>query len=163
MSDILSAFGGQPVRKFSAGETVMEQGHSTGLLFILIEGQVEVFKDGFTVAASSEPGAFFGDLAVLLRAPHTATVRAVRDSSFYVVNDPRAFLERNPAVTLHLCGLLARRLDALNKYLVDVRQQFAGHDHIGMVDNMLDTLMHRQPRARVAPKPSTLRDPELAD
>jgi hypothetical protein len=59
--------------------------------------------------------------------------------------------------------LLARRLDALNKYLVDVKQQFEGHDHIGMVDEVLDTLLHRQPRNRVRPSESTLRRGELAD
>lgn len=163
MSDILSALREQPVRRFAAGETLLEQGASTGLLFILIDGAVEVVKDGHNVASSSEPGAIFGDLAILLRAPHTATVRAVRDASFYVVSDARSFLEQNPKVNLHLSELLARRLDALNKYLVDVKQQFAGHDHLGMVDGMLDTLMHRQPRARVSPKASTIRDPELAD
>jgi CRP/FNR family cyclic AMP-dependent transcriptional regulator len=51
-------------------------------------------------------------------------------------------------VTLHICELLARRLDALNKYLVDVKQQFEGHDHLGMVDQVLETLMHRHPRPR---------------
>jgi hypothetical protein len=42
---------------------------------------------------------------------------------------------------------------------VDVKRQFVGHDHLAMVDEMLDTLMHRQPRKRVAPSASTLRDP----
>ena len=55
--------------------------------------------------------------------------------------------------------LLARRLDSLNKYLVDVRHQFAGDGHLGMVDDVLDTLMHRQPRKRIPPKPSALDAP----
>jgi CRP-like cAMP-binding protein len=120
-------------------------------------------KDDVTVASASEPGAIFGDLSALLGIPHTATVRAVRASTFHVVPNPRAFLEQNPSACLHLCELLARRLDAVNKYLVDVKQQFAGHDHLGLVDSVLDTLMHRHPRQRIAPKQSTLRDPEVAD
>jgi CRP/FNR family transcriptional regulator, cyclic AMP receptor protein len=79
------------------------------------------------------------------------------------VMNPRDFLHENPPVCLHLCEMLARRLDAVNKYLVDVKQQFAGHDHLAMLDGVLDTLMHRQPRPRVAPAPSTLRDPEIPD
>lgn len=142
---------------------MFEQAERTGLLFVLVEGAVEVIKDGVSVATTSEPGAIFGDLSALLGGSHTATVRAVRASSFHVVMNPREFLEQNPPACLHLCELLARRLDAVNKYLVNVKQQFAGHDHLGMVDGVLDTLMHRHPRQRVAPRESTLRDPEVAD
>jgi len=163
MADIFSAFQDHPVRRFDAGKTVLAQGDSTGMLYILIEGRVEVVKDGMAVARCADPGAVFGDLAALLAVPHTAEVRTVSAASFYEVADAAAFLERNPAVCLHLCRLLARRLDAVNKYLVDVKHHFAGHDHLAMVDGMLDTLMHRQPRAHVAPKASTLRDPETAD
>lgn len=163
MSSILDALRDHPVRHFAAGETIIGQGESTGLLFILIEGAAEVVKDDVVVAAATQPGAFIGDLSALLGVPHTATVRAMRASSFHVVTNPRVFLEQSPAACLHLCELLARRLDAVNKYLVDVKQQFAGHDHLGMVDGVLDTLMHRQPRPRVAPRASTLRDPEIAD
>lgn len=163
MAAILAALHNHPVRQFAAGETILDQGDCTGLLYILIEGSAEVVKDGVTVATATEPGAIFGDLAALLGVPHTAAVRAVRASKFHVVTNARTFLEQNPPVGLHLCELLARRLDAVNKYLVDVKRQFEGHDHLGMVDGMLDTLMHRQPRARVAPKASTLRDPEVAD
>lgn len=162
-SSILATLQDHPVQQFAAGEVLIEQGDSTGRLFILIEGGVEVIKDGVTVAKAGEPGAIFGDLSALLGVPHTAAVRTVRPSSFHVVADARSFLESHPSVGLHLCRLLARRLDAVNKYLVDVKQQFSGHDHLAMLDGMLDTLMHRQPRERVVPKESTLRDPEIAD
>jgi CRP-like cAMP-binding protein len=163
MSAILTALRDRPVKRFQTGETVLDQGANTGLLYVLIEGAVEVEKDRIVVASSSEPGAVFGDLSALLGCPHTASVRTIQASSFYVVSNAWAFLEENPSVCLHLCVLLARRLDAVNKYLVDVKKQFAGHDHIGMVDGVLDTLMHRHPRPRVAPRPSTIRDPEVLD
>ena len=142
---------------------MLQQGATTGLMFILVEGGVEVIKDDVTVATAAEPGAIFGDLSALLGGAHTATVRALRPSKFHVVTNPKTVLEQKPAVCLHLCELLARRLDAVNKYLVDVKQQFAGNDHLGMVDGVLDTLMHRQPRKRVAPSESTVRRSEVAD
>ncbi len=163
MTAILAALSDHPVSHFAAGETVLEQGDRTGLLYVLIEGKVEVTKDGVTVATASEPGATFGDQAALLGIPHTAAVRATQASSFHVVSDPRTFLQENPPVCLHLCELLARRLDGVNKYLTDVKQQFAGHDHLAMVDGVLDTLMHRQPRPRIAPRSSSLREPEIPD
>ncbi|MEI6536227.1 MAG: cyclic nucleotide-binding domain-containing protein [Verrucomicrobiaceae bacterium] len=159
MSAILELLRNQPTRQFAAGETVLGQGDQTGLLYILIEGSVEVIKDDVQVAKSSEAGAIFGDLSALLDVPHTAAVRALKPCQFYVVSDARAFLRDNSALCILLCELLARRLDAVNKYLVDVKQQFAGDDHLGMVDGVLDTLMHRQPRQRIAPRASTLRDP----
>ena len=161
MPILLSALREHPVREFATGETVLTQGERTGMLFILIEGAVEVMKDDVTVASAAEPGAIFGDLSALLDLPHTAAVRTVRASRFHVVANPRTFLEQNPGVCLHLCELLARRLDSVNKYLVDVKHQFAGHDHLGLVDDVLDTLMHRHPRPRIRPRESTVSDPEI--
>ena len=163
MPVILHALRDHPVRAVAAGDLLLRQGEQTGLLYVLIEGEVEVTKDGVRVARVSEPGAIFGDLSVLLGGAHTADVCALTACQFYVVEEARAFLEANPGVCLTLCELLARRLDSVNKYLVDVKRQFAGSDHLAMVDGVLDTLLHRQPRARVTPKPSTLRDPELPD
>jgi CRP/FNR family transcriptional regulator, cyclic AMP receptor protein len=163
VSAFLDALHDHPIRQFFAGDTILAQGDTTGLLFVLIDGAVDVVKDETTVATTAEPGAIFGDLSALLGMPHTAAVRALRDSRFYVVHDPLGFLNRNPGACIHLCVLLARRLDSLNKYLIDVRHQFGGHDHLGMVDEVLDTLMHRHPRQRTIPRPSTLNGPHIAD
>lgn len=156
MTSILEACAGRPERRIAAGDVLLHTDEKTGCLFILIEGAVEVLKDGVRVAKTSEPGAIFGDLSALLDIPHTATVQASKPSRFFVIEDPKKFLNETPGVCLHLCELLARRLDAMNCYLVDVRQQFAGHDHMGMLDSLLDTLMHRHPRQRVRPPESTL-------
>ena len=163
MTDLLTALAEQPLREFSEGEAILKQDECTGLLYVLVSGAVEVVKDGVAVTRTKEPGAVFGDLSALLGVPHTAEVRAMEPSRCRVVEDPLAFLEANPVATLQLCRLLARRLDGVNRYLVDIKRQFEGHDHLAMVDGMLDLLMHRQPRERVRPRASSLRDPELAD
>ena len=52
----------------------------------------------------------------------------------------------------------ASRLDGMTQYLLDVKRQFAdASGHLGMVDQVLDQLVHHQ-----GPKPSTgsARDPE---
>lgn len=163
MDFLFTALCDHPVCQFSPGDLVLTQGDNTGHIYFLIQGAVEVIKDDVVVAKASDPGAIFGDLSALMNVPHTASVRATTPTSFYLVTDPSAFLAQNPFVSIHLCRLLARRLDAMNKYLVDVKQQFAGHDHLGMLDTMLDTLIHRQPKARQKPNPSTLRDSEILD
>ena len=95
------------------------------------------------MAKAAQPGVIFGEMSVLLRTPHTATVRAVTGSAFAVVAQPREFLENSPRACLYVAELLAGRLDALTRYLADVKRQYEGHDHLGMVDRVLETLLHR--------------------
>ena len=135
-----------PVQRFDAGQPLIEQGGHEGPLFVLLEGEVEVLRDGTRVAKAAQPGVVFGEMSVLLNVPHTATVRALRSSSFAVIERPREFLQNSAQASLFVAELLAHRLDALNKYLIDVKEQYEGHDHIGMVDSVLETLMHRQKR-----------------
>jgi CRP/FNR family cyclic AMP-dependent transcriptional regulator len=163
MSAILALLRDHESRHFEAGEIIIQQGQKTGLLYFLREGAVEILKDDITVAAASQPGVVFGEMAALLNTPHTATVRAARPCDFYLVENARAFLEATPAMSLHLCELLAGRLDSLNKYLVDVKHQFTGDGHLGMVDEVLEALLHRQPKNRIRPKESTIRHGELPD
>ena len=99
MSVFLQALKDQARRDYAAGETVIEQGDCTGLLFFLIEGTVAVTKDDVPVTRTNEAGAVFGDLSALLGVPHTAEVRGIEASSFYVVEDPVPFLESRPEVT----------------------------------------------------------------
>ena len=159
----LEIFRDLPVQSIAAGAIVIDQGTRTGRLFILISGKVEIVKDGKSVATSGQQGDIFGDLSALLDVPHTTSVRAVTDSQFYVVTEARPFLEQNPVVCMHLCELLARRLVSVTDYLVNLKQQFAGHDHLGMVDEVLDKLIHRHPRPRIPARQSTTALPEIPD
>jgi CRP/FNR family cyclic AMP-dependent transcriptional regulator len=149
MAQLFEILNTLPKRDFAVGETIIEEGSTTGMLFFLISGEVEIYKDEVRLASTSEPGSVFGEMSALLGTSHRASVRVVEPSSFYVVEDGRQFLQNHPVVSMHVSELLARRLDALNKYLVDVRQQFDGHDHLSMVDEVLEVLMHRQRRPPV--------------
>jgi CRP/FNR family transcriptional regulator, cyclic AMP receptor protein len=163
MSSILDLIPSDNVRRFDAGEIVIEQGTKTGLLFFLVEGSVEVLKNGVRIATTSQPAAVFGELSALLEKNHSVTVRALEPCTFRVVEDARGFLEKSPVICMHVCEVTARRLDALINYLVDVRRQFEGTGHLEMLDEILETLMHRQGPKRVRPSDSTIRKGELAD
>ncbi len=146
MAEMLELLGGCKTQNFALGEIVMEQGSPTGALLILIEGEVEILRDDVRVAKAAQPGAVFGEMSVLLSCPHTATVRALKPSRFAIIENPRQFLASSAQASFYIAGLLAKRLDTLNKYLVDVKRQYEGHDHLDMVDEVLETLMHRIPR-----------------
>jgi CRP/FNR family cyclic AMP-dependent transcriptional regulator len=110
------------VETFQAGETVLTAGSTTGRLLVLKEGTVEVMKDGVQIAKVSEPGAVFGELAVLLDKPHTADIRAMERSEFSVA-DAAILLAGDPAAALYVAAILARRLDLANGALIEVKKQ----------------------------------------
>lgn len=163
MSFLHDQFKVYPTRRYEAGETVVEQGTTTGSLFILAEGAVEILKDGVRLAVAREPGALFGEMAAFLQAPHAATGRAIEPSVFHIVENARHELENNPALCFHACGIMAGRLEALVQYLVDMKKQYEGDDHFEMIDTVLNSLMQRQPRARIRPSESTILKGQVLD
>lgn len=62
-------------RWFPAGSSVFEQGDDGDRFYVVLDGNVEVERDGRTLAKLS-PGAFFGETALLFDTQRTATVRA---------------------------------------------------------------------------------------
>lgn len=144
MKSFLELVSGQPVRTFAAGEIALQQDEPCHQVLVLLEGDVEVLRDEQRVARASEPGAVFGEMAMLLGGICTASVRCQSPARFAVIDQPMDFFAASPAASLHIARLLARRIDALNRYLVDVKRQYEGHDHLGMVDTVLGVLVHRQ-------------------
>src|SRR5690349_12802214 len=96
-----------PVSTFEPGQTVIQTGSTTGQLFILRQGLVEVVKDDQQIAKVSEPGAVFGELAIILDRPHTADVRTIERSEFHVVK-ASSLLSENVAALLYVSAILAK-------------------------------------------------------
>jgi CRP-like cAMP-binding protein len=111
-----------PVVKHSASEVVLAAGSKTGRLLFLWSGAVEVIKDGVKIAKVSASGSVFGDQAVLLDQPHSADVRTLEQSEFFVADAP-AMLAGDPTMALYVAAILARRLDAANESLIEVKHQ----------------------------------------
>ena len=123
--EILDKVADHPLRVFEAGDVVLSSGSRTGRLLFLRHGAVDVLVDDVDVVRISEPGAVFGDLALLLDQPHKADVRAVQPSSFHVVADGEAFLDAEPGILLYIAQVLASRLDAVNHLLIEGRSRSA--------------------------------------
>ena len=118
-----------PLVTYQAGETVLSAASTTGRLLILKEGVVAVLKEGVEIARVTEHGAVFGELSVLLDQPHTAEVRAVEPSQFYVA-DGATVLSTDPIALLYVATVLAQRLDSANRALLDLKHQVqAGQPH----------------------------------
>jgi CRP-like cAMP-binding protein len=148
-------------RDVPAGTIVIHEGGTTGHLFVLIAGRLEVIKGDTIVASITEPGAMVGEMSVLLDQPHTATVRAASDSTVYEFGDAAAFLRDQPAVALLIARLLAQRLNVANTYLADIMHQYAGHgDHLAMVGEILQSMINLPP-ITVSPGSDRQSDPRM--
>jgi CRP-like cAMP-binding protein len=145
MDDLLHFCTGLPERSLAAGDVLLADGVSDDALYVLIEGELEVLKGDIQIRTVTEPGSVFGEVSVLLGVPHTATVRAVTTCRVHPVEDANAFLRSHPDVTYGVAALLAQRLNSITSYLIDLKRQYEDHDdHLGMVDEVLETLTHRQ-------------------
>ncbi len=157
LGDILKELEGLPRTLTAAGEVLWEQGSRSGVLIFLIEGEMEVLEDGLVVDRESRPGTVFGELSALLDNPHLAQLRAASDSVVVRVASPLEFLVRHPKINLHVCRMLAGRLTAATRYLVDVRRQFSKEpNHLAMLDKILKTLIHRNPKSPATERTAVL-------
>jgi len=161
MQSLLEVCHGAPLAEFAAGDVLLSEGTTSGHLYVLKDGEIEVLRGETQVAIVDEPGAIFGEMSVLLSRPHTATVRGLTPAKLYVFDDAASFLRSNPEIAFQVGRLIAGRLNAATSYLADIKRQFEGHsNHLGMVGEVLDTLIHNQDRDfKLRPERET--DPRL--
>ena len=158
MTELLALSEDMPTRTEPAGAVLIAEGDDPNRLLVLVSGSVTVERDGVAFARIDAPGSVFGEMSVALDRPATATVRAQSDVRVRVIEDPETFLLERPGAAMSVLRTTAQRLDGLTQYLIDVKAQFAGQQgHLGMVEGILDTLVHHQsPPARTG----SARDPE---
>ena len=148
-----------PIVEVDAGHVLLSEGERSGLLYVLADGQVEILKGDVQIELVTGPGALFGEIAALLDTAHMATVKAVTPTRLVRIEDAARFLRENPALATEVARLLAERLTNVVGYLADIKRQFAGRDHLGMVDEVLESLVHQQ---RQAFTPGSNREPDPA-
>lgn len=145
MQSILEICDPTKKREVPAGEVLLSEGKTSGHIYVLAEGRIEVLRGNTQVAVVSEPGSVFGEMSVLLNTPHTATVRALSPVTVYVYADAAGFMRSDPQIAFVIARLLAQRLNSATTYLVDLKRQYAGQgNHLGMVSDVLASLIHQQ-------------------
>ncbi len=161
MKSILEICDPSKKREVPAGEVLLSEGNTSGHLYVLVEGRIEVLRGTTQVAVVSEPGSVFGEMSVLLNTPHTATVRALSPVTVYAYANAAGFLRSDPQIAFVIARLLAQRLNSATTYLVDLKRQYAGQgNHLGMVSDVLASLVHQQ-EAEFTPGSDRLPDPAM--
>jgi uncharacterized protein YhbP (UPF0306 family) len=79
LQSVSSLTGELQILDFPAGETIARAGGPADKFFIVVDGEVEVDREGVGGEApvSLGPGQFFGELAILRDRPRTATLKAL--------------------------------------------------------------------------------------
>ncbi len=102
----------QYLRTYQPGTDIIRQGQpNDNIIYILISGALLVTKDNHLVAEISHPGLFFGELAVLLGQPRSATVSALTESKVVAMPyEYDTFFIKFPKIAEKLVLTLAKRL-----------------------------------------------------
>ncbi|XXF81463.1 cyclic nucleotide-binding domain-containing protein [Myxococcaceae bacterium GXIMD 01537] len=100
-----------PLRRFGAGELIIEQGSQGDAFYVICEGQVRVFREEGgqrKQLAVLEGGTFFGEMALLSGAARTASVEGGSEDT--------QLLEISAAVLAELSGRYPQVAQALKKF-----------------------------------------------
>ena len=101
------------VKAVPAGDKVVQEGQGGVGFYLILEGKVDVVKDGKKLA-EFEAGNFFGELGVIDGKPRTADVVAVVDPKCWILSQwaMKSVIASHPEVALSMLEELARRLRA---------------------------------------------------
>ncbi len=91
MASILDYCKGLPTITLHEGDILLQEGHRSDKFYILIDGECEVLKDNFQINKVSEPGSIFGEMSILLNIRPMTTVKSIRTTRVYVVDNALKF------------------------------------------------------------------------
>jgi len=91
-------------------------------VYVLVRGEATCLVDGYEVGRIEEPGTILGEISALLRSNCTATVVAVTDCEFHVIEDLPKLMETDSQMALQVAQILAVRLVNMNNHFVEVKK-----------------------------------------
>jgi CRP-like cAMP-binding protein len=94
---------------------LFKEGDTDRRTFVLLDGRVEIVKDGEQVAEIGVSESFIGEISALTGKPRWATARTVDPSTLLVVEDVRELFKAGGTWGVKLAQVLAERLDRTNE------------------------------------------------
>jgi CRP/FNR family cyclic AMP-dependent transcriptional regulator len=113
-------------KEYYDGEIICRQGEMGDCMYVVQIGQVEVLQEESgheVVIANLQTGAIFGEMAIIDRQPHSATVRA-RGKARVLTLDKRAFLRRvheDPSLAFQILQQMSQRIRKSDRELSRLR------------------------------------------
>lgn len=129
-ADIQEVLAGAEVRDVKPGEAIISEGDISDDLYIIRSGSMIVEKNlaGKPVFMSYVPaGSYSGEMAMIERAPRTATVKAaIRSTVVKLPADPfRALLARKPELAKRMTDEMRARQE-INAFIESQKEEFGG-------------------------------------
>jgi CRP/FNR family transcriptional regulator, cyclic AMP receptor protein len=109
------------------GKILTEQGALGRHFVVIVEGEVEVIRDGTQIAVLG-PGSFFGEMSLLDGQPRTATATTLGPTQVLMLTTPafNEVLTTMPSVDRKLLTVLAKRLRDIEARYVPASERSAG-------------------------------------
>jgi CRP/FNR family transcriptional regulator, cyclic AMP receptor protein len=106
----------QTMKFYKKDQVVATEGIKENRLFILVDGRIGVFKGSLKVAEFSDAGTILGEMAVILKQPRTASLKALEDTNIIVFDvTSEELIGTFPDITLKIMKNLAERLTNTTK------------------------------------------------
>jgi diguanylate cyclase len=121
-----------------AGRVLCREGDLGRQFFVIVEGEVELSRDGRHVRRLG-PGAFFGESALIEREPYTTSAIAVTDVRFFVLSSQAfsSLIHGNAAVeTRVLRELVVENVAQRNVAEANFREQLELNAHAALHDDL---------------------------
>lgn len=101
----------QNVEIYAAGQIIFSQGDPGKVMYIVIDGKVDVIFEG-RVVERIEPGGVLGELALVDQGQRSAIAQAATDCKLVPINEWRFIflVQETPFFALHIMRVMAHRL-----------------------------------------------------
>lgn len=118
------------IRKYEAGELIMEEGVYDCWIYFLISGLVRVAKQGEDIGFLKRTGDVFGEMCIIDSSPRSASVYAVKDTVCLATD--ASYIERLSGnnkiafsyIIYHIFAeILAHRLRLANEEMVRLKEE----------------------------------------
>ncbi len=112
---------------FENGDLLIKEGNTDTNFYQLMQGRLDIIKNGVQISEISQPGEYFGEMSALLGTPRNATIISKGKSVVKVFPGDKIqeTLINYPDISIQIIGSLLQRLNAASKKLAVI-----GEDHV---------------------------------
>ncbi len=126
--DVAKIFSKGMTMEVEKGNVLFYQGTTGNQMYVVLGGRIDLF-DGKKHLTTLKTGDLFGEMAVILNEPRTASAVAGETSRVFVLSETvfERLMTKRAAIRilLNIIGVMARRIREMNSKLMEARNELA--------------------------------------